>query len=333
MVPEFRVDKNGDTPVYLQIAERLTELIEAGVLGNGERLPPEREMAQGLAVARGTVQKAYEELVRRRVALPVRGRGTFVDAGGVSSDGGRLERAGSLIDSLLTELEELRFSPWEIRDLIHLKISERQEKKEGLTIAAVDCNPEALDMFHRQIAAIARLQVKKVLLAELANPVAAERRLRDFKLILCTATHFEELLALAPSLKKRIVRVVASPSRETILDLAGLGGAGPIGILCRSAQFMELVRRKLPDYGVSPGDAEGLLLSSGEDLEAFLRGKRALIVPPGYSFDPDGETRACLRRFSEKGGRLVSFDYRLERGSLLHLEEKIAELLGGEAVG
>ncbi len=333
MIPEFHVDKVGDTPVYRQVAEKIIELIGRGELKNGERLPPEREMAERLAVARGTIKKAYEELALRRVVVPARGRGTFIAAGVTPADSGRLDKAGRLIDALLANLEELRFSPQEIGNLIHLKISERQEKKAGIFIAAVDCNPESLDMFRRQIAVIARLEVKKVLLHELKNAADAERKLRDFELILCTATHYEDLTGLVPSLKKRIVRVVVSPSQQTILDLAGMTGSQKIGILCRSPQFMEIIRRKLPDYGVSPADAEGLLVGPGADVAGFIRDKHVVIIPPGYSFEIGRENKALIQRFTESGGRLVPFDYRIEKGSLLHLEERIRSLIAEEAAG
>lgn len=45
----------GSLPVYLQIAETLVRDITAGRLIDGEKLPPEREMATTLGIAVGTL--------------------------------------------------------------------------------------------------------------------------------------------------------------------------------------------------------------------------------------------------------------------------------------
>ena len=45
----------GALPVYIQIAELVARQIEAGLLAEGQRLPPEREMARQHGVAVGTL--------------------------------------------------------------------------------------------------------------------------------------------------------------------------------------------------------------------------------------------------------------------------------------
>ncbi|MFM2281073.1 MAG: hypothetical protein RLZZ444_3304, partial [Pseudomonadota bacterium] len=53
--------KDSGEPFYLQIAERLRELI--GTLSAGERLPSEPQLAKQFGVSRFTVAKAVEQLV------------------------------------------------------------------------------------------------------------------------------------------------------------------------------------------------------------------------------------------------------------------------------
>lgn len=47
-----------DLPKYLQVSESLIRDIGAGVLADGTRLPPEREMAADLGISVGTLRKA-----------------------------------------------------------------------------------------------------------------------------------------------------------------------------------------------------------------------------------------------------------------------------------
>ena len=56
------LDRGSVVPVYRQIYERLREGILAGALPEGTRLPPERSLAERLAVNRSTVVHAYRDL-------------------------------------------------------------------------------------------------------------------------------------------------------------------------------------------------------------------------------------------------------------------------------
>jgi GntR family transcriptional regulator len=89
-------------PAWVQIEEQLTERIEAGRLAPGERIPPERELAEHLAVSRMTVRQALASLAARGLVERGVGRGTFVrESGTVTHDltrftgfTGQVERSG-----------------------------------------------------------------------------------------------------------------------------------------------------------------------------------------------------------------------------------------------
>lgn len=67
-------------PIYLQIAELLAREIAAGHLLDGERLPPEREMAAELGISVGTLRKALGELTGRGLLERRQGSGNYVRA-------------------------------------------------------------------------------------------------------------------------------------------------------------------------------------------------------------------------------------------------------------
>jgi len=65
-------------PRYLAIADCLADDIRAGRLAGGDRLPPQRELAERLGVTVGTVSRAYGEADRRGLVRGEVGRGTYV---------------------------------------------------------------------------------------------------------------------------------------------------------------------------------------------------------------------------------------------------------------
>lgn len=70
----------GSLPMFMQISELLIRDIAAGRLIDGEKLPPEREMAAQLGIAVGTLRQALKELVAKGMLTRVQGSGNYIRA-------------------------------------------------------------------------------------------------------------------------------------------------------------------------------------------------------------------------------------------------------------
>ncbi|MFD2261863.1 GntR family transcriptional regulator [Lacibacterium aquatile] len=78
LIAELKPDEASSTPLYIQLAENITDAIRAGRWLPGEALPPERVLAQSVAVSRVTTRKAVELLIDRGILTTRQGSGTFV---------------------------------------------------------------------------------------------------------------------------------------------------------------------------------------------------------------------------------------------------------------
>jgi DNA-binding transcriptional MocR family regulator len=87
------LDRGSVVPIYRQIYERLREGILAGALPEGTRLPPERALAEGLAVNRSTVVHAYRDLAADGLIEQRVGSGSRVAS---LDGGGRPDRAAGV---------------------------------------------------------------------------------------------------------------------------------------------------------------------------------------------------------------------------------------------
>lgn len=111
---ELLVDRcTTDVPLYVQIAESLLDRIESGRLLPGDRLPPERELSEGLGVNRMTLRRALRELESQGRLIRRQGSGTFVADPKIERQAGRLisftrgmERCGFAPGARVVHLQE-----------------------------------------------------------------------------------------------------------------------------------------------------------------------------------------------------------------------------------
>ena len=100
---DVEIDRNSDTPVYRQLAGQLRKAIAAGVLRQGTRLPPTRDLARQLQIARNTVVEAYAQLAAGGYLESLGRGGTVVTAASTAKPlpvGGRSDHSANLLRRL-----------------------------------------------------------------------------------------------------------------------------------------------------------------------------------------------------------------------------------------
>jgi GntR family transcriptional regulator len=112
-----RIDLASPTPPYEQIRSQVADMAATGVLPEGSRLPPIRQLAGDLGVAEGTVARAYRELEREGWIKPRGRHGTFVSSptGAARADTERLLR-----DAAATFATRVRQAGVDPRDALKL---------------------------------------------------------------------------------------------------------------------------------------------------------------------------------------------------------------------
>ena len=89
--------RDGDSaPLYLQLQALIGNAIAKGLIGRGDAIPAEREVADAYGVSRITVRKAIEGLVEGGLLSRRRGMGTFV--------AGRVEKSFSKLSSFSEDM-------------------------------------------------------------------------------------------------------------------------------------------------------------------------------------------------------------------------------------
>lgn len=76
---EIKLNRNNNTPIYLQIKNAIAQLILSGQLPASFKLPSERSIADDLGVSRTTMVRAYQELIAEGlVIVSAKPKGYFV---------------------------------------------------------------------------------------------------------------------------------------------------------------------------------------------------------------------------------------------------------------
>jgi len=79
------LDRTAPGPLGVQLSGAIRELVVAGTLTRGDRLPSSRALAGDLGVSRSVTEHAYEQLLAEGWLEARRGSGTYVAAGGATA--------------------------------------------------------------------------------------------------------------------------------------------------------------------------------------------------------------------------------------------------------
>jgi GntR family transcriptional regulator, transcriptional repressor for pyruvate dehydrogenase complex len=142
------VDVVRKTKVYEKIAHQIQRLIRDGLLKPGDKLPPERELAEMFQVSRSSLRDAIRALELMGLLEPRQGEGTVVRASST-------ERLINPLAEVLLRERELVSELLEFREMIEPTLARR---------AATYASPEDLDNLEE----IVRRQKEKVDRGELA---------------------------------------------------------------------------------------------------------------------------------------------------------------------
>ncbi|MDO4563622.1 MAG: GntR family transcriptional regulator [Clostridia bacterium] len=116
----LQLDLSDRRALYEQIHDQMRNLIIAGALREGDKIPSVRDLATSLAINPNTIQKAYKDLETEGYIYTVRAKGSFVAA---LPEAVRSTRCGALYKRFAETVSELRYLGETFED-INLRLTE-----------------------------------------------------------------------------------------------------------------------------------------------------------------------------------------------------------------
>lgn len=316
------IDTNSPGPLYQQIVDQVSRYIALKTLPPGYQLPTVRQLAEETGISHGTIKHAYDILELAGLIKKTRGSGTFVALSQEAELGGNKVKAMQAIDGLLYRLKELSFSPKDIRIFLDLKLREWEEGIQNVTVAAVDCSPEALSVMHHQIEELPHTEVYRFLLEDVIEASSCFDPATD--LVVTTPTHYEDLSGkMLPS--RQPSRLVMAIATGTALELAALPRDTRLGIVSASWRFAQIMLRACEEYGKLITPVGLAFLGDEKRISKLIQECDRLLLPPDYHFFASSE-EVLLLKSCEHTHRPIRYRYQVEQGSLLYLEEQVNKL-------
>ena len=319
----YQLDPNSTEPIYQQLSTRIMEDIRRGTLPLGSKLPTVRDLAEEMGLARGTIKRAYDELERLGAIEMTQGRGSYV-CWQEENSASRKVRAMRAIDDMLDELEGLGFSPAEISIFLELKQRDRLETEHQFPVALVSACEETLQQAAEQLKNLPGVELFTYSLKALR---AVSGKLTEENCLVVTDDFLYDVVRGILGDEDRIVRVAYEPTLETVRELSRIPAGSRIGVFSHDADFggqMIVTCRRI----VEQVRVRLQYLGDPARTEAFLRQLDLLVLPQGYQTLCTEEEREILRLWEDRD-KVILYDTRIDRGSMLVLESRLRRVNGG----
>lgn len=328
------LDRASPTPIAEQIFSQITRAILVGTLAPGEKLPPERELAEHLGVSRGTVKRAYTRLAETRAIDIRQGSGSYVLKNGTILEQNQKKEAARIIAATFGRLREMGLSDREIMNLVNLQqlSSASRTIMRKASIMVVSNNHDILSELEQQFAYLTEstsiaFTLSFMTLDTIAGSPDPVQLLMSYDRIIATSIDYPDIVRLAPMFTGKILEAGISPRTKTLMEISTIPQGAKVSVVYRTQFFRQMVVQSLLGLGFA---AENILAYSEKDYSPASHGDGGVAAVLNFNESPvylDPAFRQRNEEFTTQGGKIIRFEYQIERGSLVYIEDQIQRLV------
>lgn len=260
---QIRLNKVTGVPVFRQIVEQISFMVEMGQLDDGDRLPSSRLLAANLHVNRNTVARAYGEL-RERGLVRRQGRHGMVVCNAAQAREKMVTRedAHEILGTAVSRCIELGLSAEDIASLAYQQGLHAQRAE--VKVAFVECNVERAETLSAELEEALETPIVPLVLGSI-DPGDVE----SANLVVTTFFHLTEVRRLvrdlAPEHAAEVLAIVVAPHLKTLVRLSQIPPGHRIGVYYTTDHQAEGMRQSLADTGIDEVD-----VITGPDDPAIL---------------------------------------------------------------
>jgi GntR family transcriptional regulator len=131
---QIEIDLESGVPIYMQLVDRIRQMVATGSLQPGQQLPTMRQLATDLRINYNTVGRAYLLLEQEGLISTQQGRGTYIASRLTGAEVQRLRVAKlrSMVEQLLGEATTLGYTAPEIEQAFRERLEGPAKEDRGI---------------------------------------------------------------------------------------------------------------------------------------------------------------------------------------------------------
>jgi len=320
------INRENGVSISQQIVQLIIGEISSGLLKTGDKLIAERKLANILGVSRGTVNAAYTTLKNKGIIDSNMG-GYYRVVGVNESAPYRLSNAEAIIDEMLVKLHSMNLSNSEISQLLSIRLRQDRSDNQVIHVAVVECRKDIFYLFENQLSRIPHIELSLFLLDDVLRSSYVADQIMECDIIFTTAIHHYDLTNVYPQMEAKTVEIVTAWSQKTVFELATIKKTDKLGIIYSNSLTVKYIQRALDYFRIEPAAFSVCNEGNIQYLDDFLQNQDVIIAEPPCSIFQNLE---LLSSFQSTGGNVISFEYSIDRGSLMTIEKSISDILASK---
>lgn len=331
---QITIDRGSDVAIAEQVSGQLLRAILDGQIQAGARLMPERDLADLLAISRGTVKRAYAKLLQLGAIEMRQGSGSYVLKRSPHFAQYQKKEATAVIAATFSKLRDTGLTDKEIFNLInlhYLNIAGGSAVKK-ISIMVVSNNHDILSELEQQFSYLTDsspflFTLSFITLDTIVGNSDPVQILLAYDLVIATTIDYAAIRQIAPMLSTRILEARISPRTKTLAELSLLPTNARVSIVYRTEVFREMVRRCLLSFGFH---ADNIFCYTDQSYHPVSHADNGVVAVINYNQSPVLVNPAFAQRnkiFTDQGGQILRFGYQIERNSLIYIEDRLQQLL------
>jgi len=267
---QLHVDPRSPIPIRLQLTEQLKHFIEGGGFPRDQALPSIREVAGFLGINPNTVARAIEDLKRGGYVEARRGKGVFVAPRPPARPSPDLRAA--FLQEVVLRAAALGMTAEDLAvGVVSLAGVRPAAVRGAVEILLVECNPQALDFFAKELEAQLPVRADKVLLGELAGAVRRKKPARQWAAAVTSFFHLPEVERQLGGTGVPILALLAEVHLETIHRLAHFPPGTRVGVVSDHSETAHNLEHSIVNAGLPNIALLGACPAEGAALGRLLR--------------------------------------------------------------
>ena len=316
------LQQDSTIPTYRQIYNQISDMISTGKLPPGERLPTERELSIDIGTTRGTIKSAYTLLKNEGKITARQGSGSYVAQ---KNHDGAIHSARQSICQLLDMFPESTIGSNELLALFQEELKRRRFSNRVIRVAWIEGCIECLHMAEEQISNVENAQCTGIILNDLKrNPVQLSK---DYDLIVTTDNHYEIVTRLLPHKWDILEKVTLDLGINSAIEIAQIKSGARVMELCNDQFFKNIMREQLQGFDNLRHVVCLTNADSDDAIKRQLKKSDVLIICKVYADYAKKNILQAIKRFEAGGGQIIYFEYKLDKGSLLHFKECVHHIM------